>query len=51
MKKNKAKTQHTTVAQTNKHNVNKTRVNPQITGGKDEPDIVFMWNTTRNLDT
>ena len=51
MKKNKAKTQHTTVAQTNKNNVNKTRVNPQITRGKDEPDIVFMWNTTRNLDT
>ena len=29
-------------AQTNTHNVNKTRVLLQTIGGKDEPNIVFM---------
>ena len=29
-------------AQTNTNNVNKTRVLLQTTGGKDEPNIVFM---------
>ena len=31
--------------QTNTNNVNKTRVFLQTTGGKNEPNIVFMWKS------
>jgi hypothetical protein len=46
-KKNKTKTQHNTIcvgkhyAQANTNNVNKTCTLLQITGGKDEPNIVL----------
>ena len=33
--------------QTNTNNVNKTRVLLQTTGGKDEPNIVFMQKSLR----
>jgi hypothetical protein len=43
-RKDEEKTQHNmclnTQAKTN--NINKTRALPQTTGGKDEPNIVFM---------
>jgi len=32
-------------AQANTNNVNKTCALLQITGGKDEPNIVFMWKS------
>ena len=32
-------------AQSNTNNVNKTSTLLQTTGGKDEPNIVFMWKT------
>ena len=44
----KIKTQHNTTCvghhykQTNTNNVNKTSGLPQTTGGKDEPNIVFL---------
>jgi hypothetical protein len=45
-------------AQTSTNNVNKTRVLQQTTGGKDEPNIVFMWisyrtsqHWTKNVNT
>jgi hypothetical protein len=47
-KKNKTKQKHNTIcfghhyAQTNTNNVNKTWSLLQTTGGKDEPNIVFM---------
>ena len=48
-KKNKAKTQHNmcwTPLYANKtNNVNKTYTLLQITGVKDEPNIVFMWKS------
>jgi len=46
--KNKSKTKHNTISvehhytQTNTNNVNKTRALLQKTGGKNEPNIVFM---------
>ncbi len=40
--------------QTNTNNVNKKRALLQTTGGKDEPNIVFMWKSqheTQNVKT
>ena len=44
-KENKTKTQH--YMQINTNNVNKTWALPQRTGGKDEPNIVFMRKSQR----
>ena len=32
-------------AKTNTNNVNKTHMLIQTTGGKDEPNIIFMWKS------
>ena len=36
---------HNMYVQTNTKNVNKTWALLQTTGGKDEPNIVFMWTS------
>ena len=41
---------HYMYMQTNTNNVNKTRALLQTTGGKDEPNIVFMWKSFHSVD-
>ena len=50
-RRRKTKQKHNTIcvghryAQTNTNSVNKTWTILQTTGGKDEPNIVFMWKS------
>ena len=50
-RRRKTKQKHNTICvghhymQTNTNNVNKTWALLQTTGGKDEPNIVFMWKS------